>query len=139
MAYVQLFVSESNYAHGMKLQFDIDPIRLLRYRHPVIAKLEAPSVMTVPRKHLAISVDAMGLARAGAGPYRLVASLIDEEGTRRATASAQLAATMRLALDTADLVPGHYRIETVIESLEARHGGPSQEVRMLPGPIFDGT
>ncbi len=94
MAYVQLFVSESNYAHGTKLQFDIERIRLLRYRHPVIAKLEAPSVMTVPRKHLAISANVMGAARVGAGPYRLVASLIDEGGTRRTTASAQLAATM---------------------------------------------
>ena len=135
MAYVQLFVSESNYAHGTKLQFDIERIRLLRYRHPMISKLEAPSVMTVPRKHLAISVDVMGTARAGTGPHRLVASLIDEGGTRRATASAELAATMRLAFDTADLAPGHYRIETIIESPEARYRGPSQEVRSLRGPI----
>lgn len=48
LAYVQIFISESNYPHGSVLDLQVENIRLQGFSQPTLMKLEAPRRVALP-------------------------------------------------------------------------------------------
>ncbi len=135
LAYLQLFISEANYPHGAKLRFDIESIRLLRYRRPVVSELDVPSLMTVPAKNLVIPFELMGTRSVGSATHRLVVRLVSKDGSECAEGKADLDTERVVVVDTSRLEAGDYRIETEIVSRASKRPGPTRNLRVIDGPF----
>lgn len=134
LAYLQLFVAESNYADETSMQFDIERVRLLRFREPVIARLDAPSVMMLPRKSLPIPFEVMGTRSIGKDSHRLTAALINSAGHPVTETTVNVSRDRTVVLDTSSIPAGKYRLETAIVTDDGRRPGPTFTVNAVAGP-----
>ncbi|HCO93242.1 MAG TPA: hypothetical protein DIU00_04700 [Phycisphaerales bacterium] len=60
ISHVQLFVAESDYAHGTDITFQVQDIKLLRFTSLTIQRVYSPAYITLPRNRLAVSFGIMG-------------------------------------------------------------------------------
>ena len=134
LAYLQLFVAESNYSHGTSLQFDIQRVRLLRFREPMISRLDAPTVILLPRKSLPIPFELMGTRSIGKDSHRLTATLIDAAGRPVTKNTVDVAHDRLIVLDTSSVSAGQYRLETAIVTDDGRQSGQTSTLRAIDGP-----
>jgi hypothetical protein len=131
---VQLFIAESDYAHGTDLTFQIRDVKLLRFISPTIQRAYAPSYITLPRNRLAVSFDILGTRSVGKGSHTITASLASRDG-RTCTQQRQDLVDGRVAiLDISTLVPGRYRLDlTIVAANGTRCAHEMQPIEAVDG------
>jgi hypothetical protein len=111
---VQLFVAESDYAHGTNLTFQVRDIKLLRFTTPTIQRVYAPEYITLPRNRLAVSFSILGTRTVRKGSHTITVSLASGNGRTQTEQQQDLADGRVAILDTSTLVPGRYRMDLII-------------------------
>ncbi len=81
---VQLFISESDYADGTELTFDIRNVKLLRFTAPVIERVEAPHYVMLTQRQLPVHFDVVGTRNVRADSHTITATLTDGNGRNSA-------------------------------------------------------
>jgi hypothetical protein len=115
---VQLFVAESDYAHGTDLTFQARDIKLLRFTTPTIQRVYAPEYVTLPRNRLAVSFSILGTRTVRKGSHTITVSLASGDGRTRTEQQQDLADGRVAILDTSTLVPGHYSLNLTIAAAD---------------------
>ena len=75
---MQLYVSEHDYAHGTRLVFDVGEVSLLRLTAPVIADMDAPRHVLLPRRTLAFAFDVIGTGVVVKGSHTVAAACLSK-------------------------------------------------------------
>jgi hypothetical protein len=133
---VQLYVSEHDYAHGTRLVFDVGEVSLLRLTAPVIAGMDAPRHVLLPRKTLAFAFDAIGTGAVVKGSHTVVATLEGAGGAVRAGVSQDLADPPRMALPLPAIEPGAYTLRLTIKDAGGKKCSElAQPVAAHAGPL----
>jgi len=134
---LQLYISEHDYAHGTRLVFDVGEVSLLRLTAPVIAGMDAPRHVLLPRRTLAFAFDLMGTGAVAKGSHTISATLEGAEKTERAEARQDLADPHRMALRLPALVPGTYTLRLTIRDTEGKPCSElAQPLTAHPGPLY---
>jgi hypothetical protein len=134
---VQLHIAESNYAHGTRLVFDVGEASLLRLTAPVIAGVESPRHVLLPRKTLAFAFDVIGTGAVAKGTHTVAATLEAAGGAVRADARQDLAEPHRMVLPLSGAEPGSYTLRLTIR--DARGSKCSESALPLTthaGPLY---
>ncbi len=133
---LQLFVGESNYRHGCHVTFDIAQARLLRFKSPMIANLEAPRFVLLPRTQLPIMFEVMGIGTVKPGSHRIKASVVNQQGKVIAKIDQDLAASKMLVLDASTLTPGTCRLKAEVVTAGGTLCSEADcSFEALPGPL----
>lgn len=133
---VQLHLSEHDYRHGTRLVFDVGEVSLLRLTAPVLAGLDAPRHLLLPRRTLAFAFDAIGTGAVTKGSHAAVATLEGADGTVRAEARQDLSEPHRMALSLRGPEPGTYRLRLAIRDAAGKTcSESSQPVTLHAGPL----
>lgn len=133
---VQLFVAESDYAHGTDLTFQIKDIKLLRLTSPTIQRVYAPVYVTLSRNRLAISFDVIGTRRVRKGNHTIRASLTSGYGRTRTERLQDLTEGRAVILDTSTLIPGRYSMNlTIVAADGTRCANETQLIEAIDGPL----
>jgi len=133
---LQLFLAESDYAHGTDLAYEIRDIELLRFTSPVIQRVDVPAYVMLPRERLAVSFDIAGTRSVRPGSHTATLSLASADGRTRTQQQQDLANEPVVILDTSTLVPGRYHMDLAIVAADGTRC--SQERRPLEavaGPL----
>jgi hypothetical protein len=134
---VQIYVSEQDYAHGTRLVFDVGEASLLRLTAPVIAAVDAPRHVLLPRRTLAFAFDVIGTGAVAKGSHTVTAALEAASGAGRAEARQDLADPPRMALPLPALEPGAYTLRlTILDASGNRCSESTQPVTMHAGPLY---
>ena len=134
---VQLYISEHDYRHGTRLVFDVGEISLLRLTAPVIAGMDAPRHVLLPRKTLAFPFDVLGAGPAAKGSYTIAATLEGETGKVGAEARQDLADPHRVALSLSAAEPGACTLRlTLLDAAGKKFSESAQPVTMHAGPLY---
>jgi len=131
---VQLFLAESDYAHGTDLTFQARDIKLLRFTSPTIQRVYVPSYTALPRNRLAVSFDILGTRSVREGSHVITASLASRDGRTRTQQRQDLIDGCVAIIDTSTLVPGRYCMDLTIVAA----GGTRCSHKMLPIEAIDG-
>jgi hypothetical protein len=134
---VQIYISEHDYAHRTRLVFDVGEVSLLRLKTPVLAGMDAPHHLLLPRKILAFPFDVLGTAPATKGSYTLLATLEAERGEVRAEARQDLADPHRITLPLSAAEPGAYTLRlSLLDAAGKKCSESAQPVMMHAGPLY---
>jgi hypothetical protein len=117
---VQLYVSEHDYAHGTRLVFEVGEVSLLRLTAPVIAGMDAPRHILLPRKMLPFAFDVIGTGADASGRHTVAATLEDAGGAVLAEARQDLVNLPRMALPLPAIRPGEYRLRLAIRDADGK-------------------
>jgi len=133
---VQLFVAESDYAHGTDITFQIKDIKLLRFTSPTIQRVYAPAYVTLPRNRLAISFDVLGTRLVRKGSHTITASLTSEDRRTHTEQQQDLIEGYVVILDTSTLIPGRYTMDlTVVAADGTRCANEMHLIEAINGPL----
>jgi hypothetical protein len=134
---VQLYVSEHDYRHGTRLVFDVGEVSLLRLKTPVIAGMDAPHHLLLPRRTLAFAFDVIGTGPVAKASYTVAAALEGETGAVRAEARQDLTDPHRIALSVSAAEPGAYTLRlTLLDAQGKKCSELAQPVTMHAGPLY---
>jgi hypothetical protein len=135
---VQLYVSEHNYAHAARLAFDVGEASLLRLTAPVVAGLDAPRHVLLPRRTMAFAFDIIGMGAVAKGSHTVTAALEPAAGgAPQAEARQDLADPHRMALPLPALGPGAYTLRLTIRDAQGNKCSEfSQPVTAHAGPLY---
>ena len=140
VARVQLFIAESDYAHGTDLSFQITELKLLRFSSPTIQHVHVPSFITLPRTRLAVAFDILGTRSVRKGSHSITASLTSADGPPRMTETQDLAGAGTVTLDTSTLTPGRYRLNlTIVDADGTSCAQAEQPIEAVNGPLALGN
>ena len=135
---LQFFIAERNYADGTNLTFDIAEVSLLRFKSPMISRIDVPQFVMLPQSVLPVGFELMGTRSVGEGSHTIEAALTDDHEQTQAEAVQDLAASDMLLLDTSQLQPGNYTLRIGILTADGKHSAASERRLVgLPGPLFD--
>ena len=136
LSHVQLFVAESDYAHGTDITFQVKDIKLLRFTSPTIQCVYAPAYITLPCNHLAVSFGIIGIRSVRKGSHTITASLTSTDGRTHKAQQQDLADGRIVILDTSMLVPGRYSLNLTITAADGttcEH--VTQPIEAIDGPL----
>lgn len=134
---VQLFISEHDYAHGTQLVIEIGGVSLLRLTAPVIAGINAPRHLLLPRKTLAFSYDLIGTGSVVKGSHILTAALTGDGGVVHAERQQDTADLSPMALTLPPLEPGAYSLRLTIQDAAGRKWSErAQPISAYAGPLL---
>lgn len=134
---VQLYVSEHDYAHGTRLVFDVGEVSLLRLTAPVVAGMDAPRHVLLPRRTLAFSFDVIGTGAVVRGSHTVAATLEGTAGKVRAEVRQDLADPPRMALPLPTIEPGAYTLRLAIKDAAGKKCSEStQPITAHAGPLY---
>ena len=134
---LQLFLSEHDYAHGTRLVFDVGEVSLLRLTAPVIAGMDAPHHVLLPRRALAFAFDVIGTGAVVKGSHTVAATLAGAEGAVHTEARQDLADPHQMALPLPTPKPGAYTLRLTIWDAEGKKCSESvQPVTAHAGPFY---
>ena len=132
---VQLFLGESNFQHGANLSFDVADVRLLRFKSPVIARLDAPRFVMPSGGKLPVAFEVMGTGSVSDGSHQVKATVIDSRGEIQAKIVQELTAGRLLVLDVSRLAPGRCQLNVEITNAKGESCSKSScEFEGLAGP-----
>ncbi len=133
---LQLFLSESDYADGTDLAFDIKGVELLRFTSPVIQRVEVPAYIMLPRDLLAVSFDIAGTRSVRLGSHTITVSLASDDGPTCTQQQQDLANGHVVTLDTSTLVPGRYHMDLAITAADGTKGAHERRLlEAVDGPL----
>ena len=134
---VQLYLSEHDYAHGTRLVFDVGDVSLLRLTAPVIAGMDTPRHVLLPRRTLAFAFDLIGTGATAKGSHTVAATLEGAGGAVRAETRQDLTDPHRMTLPLPMLEPGAYTLRLTIRDSEGKQCSESaQPVTAHAGPLY---
>ncbi len=134
---VQLYLSEHDYAHGTRLIFDVGEVSFLRLTAPVIAGMDAPRHVLLPRRTLAFAFDPIGTGAVAKGSHTVAATLEGAAGALRAEARQDLADPHRMVLPLPTLEPGAYTLRLTIRDAAGKKCSElAQPVTAHTGPLY---
>jgi hypothetical protein len=134
---VQFYISEHDYPHQARLMFDFGEISLLRFRVPVLARIDAPHHVLLPARTLAFGFDVLGTAAVAGGTQTIVATLETGDGKVHAQTRQSLYAPYRIVLDLPQLRPGSYTLRLAVQDATGKEGAPmAQSITAHAGPLF---
>ena len=133
---VQLFISEHDYAHGTRLVFDVGEVSLQRLTAPVIAGLDAPRHLLLPRRMLVCAFDMIGTGAVAKGSHTVVATLERAGDAVQAEARQDLSDPPTIAVPLLETEPGTYRLRLAIRDAAGKAcSESSQPVTLHAGPL----
>jgi hypothetical protein len=133
---VQLFVAESDYAHGTDITFQVRDVKLLRFISPTIQHVYVPEYIALPRNSLSVSFDIVGTRTVRKGSHTITVSLASTEDRTRTEQQQDLADGRVVILDTSTLVPGRYRMDLTIATADGtRCAHEMQRIEAIDGPL----
>jgi hypothetical protein len=133
---VQLFVAESDYAHGTDLTLQVRDIKLLRFTSPTIQRVYAPAYVTLPRNRLAVLFGILGTRTVRKGSHTITVSLVSTDGRTRTEQQQDLADGRVVILDTSTLVPGRYCLNLTIAAADGTTcAHEMQPIEAVDGPL----
>jgi hypothetical protein len=136
VSHVQLFVAESDYAHGTDLTFQVRDIKLLRFTSPTIQRVYAPAYVTLPRNRLAVLFGILGTRTVRKGSHTITVSLASTDGRTRMEQQRDLADGRVVILDTSTLVPGRYHLNlTIVAADGTTCAHEMQLIEAVDGPL----
>ena len=136
ISHVQLYIAESDYAHGTDITFRIKDIKLLRFTSPTIQRVYAPAYITLPCNRLAVSFGTMGTRSVRKGSHTITASLTSTDGRTHKAQQQDLADGRIAILDTSTLVPGSYSLNLTITAADGTTcGRETQPIEAINGPL----
>ena len=134
---IQFYVSEQDYRHGTRLIFDVGEVSLLRLMAPVIAGVDAPHHLLLPRRTLAFGFDVLGIAAVAKGSHTVLASCEEAAGAVCAQTRQDLADPHRVVLPLMATRPGTYRLRLTITDAAGRQCSEwAQPVTLHAGPLY---
>lgn len=134
---VQIYLRESDYAHGTKLQFDISHVRLLRFRSPVITNVAVPSFILLPQQRLTLRFEIAGTRSIGAGTHQIRAVLASDDGQALSEVTKDMTDDRLLILDTSHCEPGTCFLKVDVLAAEGqRCSGWVGSFKAVPGPFW---
>ena len=134
---VQLYISEHDYRHGTRLVFDLGEVSLLRLSAPVLAGMDAPHHLLLPRRTLAFAFNVVGASPVAKGSYTVAAALQAETGAVSAEARQDLTHPHRIALPVSAGKPGAYKLRlTLLDAAGEKCSELAQPVTMHAGPLY---
>ncbi len=132
---IQLHLSEHDYKQGTRLTFDIGEVSLLRLTQPMIAGIDAPHHVLLPRNALEIPFDLLGSISTNKG-CKVVASLETANNQMNSEARQKLEESRRIILPIRDVEPGDYTLRlTLVDSAGKRISESVASITMHPGPF----
>ncbi|MBT3269834.1 hypothetical protein HN371_21995 [Candidatus Poribacteria bacterium] len=136
---VQMYISEADYPDGAHLTFDIAEVTLLRFKAPIMYRVDAPRFVMLPRSVLPVGLETMGVAAQEDGAYTVEVTLVDDSGRVRVETVKDIATADTALLDTAGLEPGAYTLRVTIMAPDGtRHGTLERPVELMAGPLLSG-
>jgi hypothetical protein len=103
----------------------------------MIAGMDAPHHLLLPRSTLAFTFDVVGAASPAKGIYTVLATLEAESGAVRAEARQDLADPHRIALSIPVAKPGACTLRlTVLDATGKKCSESAQPVMLHAGPIY---
>jgi hypothetical protein len=111
---LQFGISEAGYAHGVRLDFYLDEISLVKLKTPRIREVTAPLHVWANRPLFPVSFDMLGIAGVQPGNYTVRAALLDSRDKPVASSSQDIVRPNRITLDAGSLTPGNYRLRLEI-------------------------
>ncbi len=134
---IQIHLSEHDYAHGTELIFDIGEASLLRLTAPVIAEMDAPRHVLLPRRTLPFTFDVIGTGAVTPGSHTIAAALEGTDGATVAEARQDLAEPHRMALPLSAIRPGAYTLRLTIRDADGKKcSEAAQPVTAHAGPLY---
>ncbi len=134
---VQLFICERDFADGTRLVFDLGEASLQRLTSPVIASVQAPRHVLLPRGALAIGFDVLGAGGVAKGSYVVTATLERAGVAVGAEARQDLAGPHWIALPLPKADPGAYTLRLTIRDAAGKQCSTwSQPVTMHAGTLY---
>lgn len=136
---IQFFISEGQYADGTKLTFDVADVELLRFKQPMLRRLEVPQHVPLPLPELAVGFEVMGMRAVRAGTHEVEAALRNSQGETVLYHRQDLAAGGPVLLSTGALVPGTYTLGVTLLTDDGTPCSHSeQQLICTPGPLAQG-
>ncbi len=133
---VQFFIAEGQYADGTQLVFDVAEVSLLRFKSPLLKRIEVPRFVSTPQPELVVGFSVMGTRTVRAGTHAIEATLTDERGQVQAYSQQDLAGSERLVLNTSQLEPGSYQLNISISTADGqRCSQVEQQIDFIAGPL----
>ncbi|MEN8256032.1 MAG: hypothetical protein ABFR33_11255, partial [Verrucomicrobiota bacterium] len=112
---IYLILYEKYYAHGTDITFDVADVSLLRFKKPLISKMDFPGYLSIPQNWLPVAFEVMGADLKGQERYIVSATIGDERRHRIVSRKKQdLADGEMIVLDMSELKPGKYEVELKI-------------------------
>jgi len=137
---VQLFICEQDFADGTRLVFDLGEASLHRLTAPMIASLDAPRHVLLPRSTLACAFDVLGAGAVTKGSHVVTAMLEGAPAAGGAEARQDLAGLPSphwIALALPRLDPGTYTLRLMIRDAAGKRCSEwAQPVTMHAGPLY---
>ncbi len=110
LRFVHFYVSESWYAHGHKLVFDIDQISLVKFKTPVLHTLNAPDYIRLSSSIVTMNCELFGAESIQAGMYTLRVRALDSNNKVVYSTKTDPALSTQVVLPTATLRPGESKV-----------------------------
>lgn len=133
---ITLSISEKNYQHKNRMVFDVGSIHLLRFKTPVIAKLESPELILLPAKEVPIKFDLMGNLDS-TKRYQIIAELKNSSGKLVSAVKSKINIDRTIMLNTAKLAPGKYQLQLKLSVNGKTCSQFSKILTFIAGPFFD--
>ncbi|MEK6796392.1 MAG: hypothetical protein AABZ39_16565 [Spirochaetota bacterium] len=131
---IQLWVNESEYAHGTRLVFHLDEVSFVRFKEPVIDFADIPGYAaagdTVP-----VIYSLLGEASVKQGECRVRASLLDAAKAMVVFAEQDLKAYRRLALPLTSVQTGPHRVSLEILRGSRVVSSVTSDMAIIAGPF----
>lgn len=107
---IQFVISESKYADGTKLIFDFDGIELLKFKQPLISRIECPDKLIFPAKKITLRVFAYGVNLDTKLNYKLLVEILDRSDKTIIFNTSGLNRDGIIILDIAELTVANYKL-----------------------------
>ena len=134
---IQLYVSEHNYTHGTRLTLDVGGVSAVRFKTPMIAKMDAPHHFLLPRKTLAFTFDVFGAGAYAKDSHIVVASLEDAGKARYVEFRQNLEEPFSMAMPLPTINPNTYMLRlTILDSTGKTCSDFTKTITAHAGPLY---
>ena len=133
---LQLFISESNYAHGTRLVFDVGEVMLQRLTEPTLVFVDAPRHILLSNRNLTLPFEVAGKSGVSIGTHTLTAALETTAGVVKSQTQQDLALPSRLAIPLKSVPPGEFVLRLTIRGSHGKICSQwTQPVTIHAGPL----
>jgi hypothetical protein len=133
---IQIYLYEGNYRDGTRLVFDIGEAALVRLTSPIIAGMDAPDDLLLPRKTLGFNFDVIGLKAVAKGSHTIAAALEGNAGEVLAEHRQDVSGPHRMAISLPMLHPGQHTLRlTILDAAGKPCSAWMQPLTVISGPV----
>lgn len=108
-----IFLAEGMYDHGIKLEFYLDDISLIRMKQPAIKSISLSRYVILPEKYIVANLEIMGLRQNNTD---VKIYIVDTAGNIFLEKTETVNKKGRIIMDIAKLLPGKYKLKVSFEN-----------------------